>query len=425
MTWRAPEIDRRHEPFVADERTMLRGWLDYHRETLLHKCAGLTAEQLRDRGRRAVGLTLLGLVRHMADVERWWFRRLRRPGARPDLYCTTETRTPTSTTSTPPTPRPPSPPSAPRSSWPTGRWPPVPLDETLRQPARQDACQPALDLRPHDRGVRPAQRPRRPDPGTHRRRHRLLIRPAGGRDVTTDRPAGAHPPLCTECHRRLAGEADNLRSMDTVVIRFVTLDDDNESTEEATVSPAPEVAPARRRPLGPPGEVDAVAPDGARAANSPNWARCSPPWPPRRISSSGCSASSGTGSGDVARPGRGAHRRARAGRRERHRRRTAPTDRGVHRPGVPTGTMRRALIIANEAYTDPQFASLPGAVADADSLREVLENQAIGAFDDVRVLRNRTVHDIGRAVAVFFPPRRARRPAAPAHLGARAEGRTR
>lgn len=64
--------------------------------------------------------------------------------------------------------------------------------------------------------------------------------------------------------------------------------------------------------------------------------------------------------------------------------------------------MRRALIIANEAYADPQFASLPGAVADADSLREVLENPAIGAFDDVRVLRNRTVHDVGRAVAVFF-----------------------
>ncbi|MFI5833151.1 caspase family protein [Micromonospora sp. NPDC051300] len=64
--------------------------------------------------------------------------------------------------------------------------------------------------------------------------------------------------------------------------------------------------------------------------------------------------------------------------------------------------MRRALIIANEAYADPQFVSLPGAVADADSLREVLENPAIGAFDDVRVLRNRTVHDIGRAVANFF-----------------------
>ncbi|KAB1909649.1 DinB family protein [Micromonospora sp. AMSO31t] len=74
MTWRAPEIDRRTEPYVGDERAMLEGWLDYHRDTLLHKCAGLTAEQLRTASVEPSTLTLLGLVRHMADVERWWFR---------------------------------------------------------------------------------------------------------------------------------------------------------------------------------------------------------------------------------------------------------------------------------------------------------------------------------------------------------------
>ncbi|MET7970008.1 DinB family protein [Micromonospora sp. NPDC005305] len=74
MTWRAPEIDRKTEPYVGDERTMLEGWLDYHRDTLLHKCAGLTAEQLRTASVEPSTLTLLGLVRHMADVERWWFR---------------------------------------------------------------------------------------------------------------------------------------------------------------------------------------------------------------------------------------------------------------------------------------------------------------------------------------------------------------
>ncbi|MFI2650869.1 DinB family protein [Micromonospora fulviviridis] len=74
MTWRAPEIDRSHEPYIGDERTMLEGWLDYHRDTLLHKCAGLTAEQLRTASVEPSGLTLLGLVRHLADVERWWFR---------------------------------------------------------------------------------------------------------------------------------------------------------------------------------------------------------------------------------------------------------------------------------------------------------------------------------------------------------------
>ncbi|MFG1655644.1 DinB family protein [Micromonospora chersina] len=74
MTWRAPEIDRSHEPYVGDERTMLEGWLDYHRDTLLYKCAGLTAEQLRTASVEPSTLTLLGLVRHMAGVERWWFR---------------------------------------------------------------------------------------------------------------------------------------------------------------------------------------------------------------------------------------------------------------------------------------------------------------------------------------------------------------
>ncbi|MEU8068398.1 MULTISPECIES: DinB family protein [unclassified Micromonospora] len=86
MTWTVPEIDRRHEPYVADERTMLEGWLDHHRDTLVHKCAGLTAEQLRTRSVEPSGLTLLGLVRHMADVERWWFR-VRATGQElPDLY---------------------------------------------------------------------------------------------------------------------------------------------------------------------------------------------------------------------------------------------------------------------------------------------------------------------------------------------------
>ncbi|MDG4792554.1 DinB family protein [Micromonospora sp. WMMD1082] len=74
MTWRAPEITRAAEPYVGDERTILAGWLDYHRQTLLHKCAGLTADQLRTASVEPSGLTLLGLVRHLAEVETWWFR---------------------------------------------------------------------------------------------------------------------------------------------------------------------------------------------------------------------------------------------------------------------------------------------------------------------------------------------------------------
>ncbi len=59
---------------VADERTALEQWLDYHRATLLLKCAGLTAEQLKRRAAPPSTLSLLGLVRHLTEVERWWFR---------------------------------------------------------------------------------------------------------------------------------------------------------------------------------------------------------------------------------------------------------------------------------------------------------------------------------------------------------------
>ncbi|WP_432924713.1 DinB family protein [Microbispora sp. CA-135349] len=62
-------------PVTADERTMLRAWLDWHRETLAVKCEGLTEEQLRLRSVPPSSMSLLGLVRHMADVERSWFRR--------------------------------------------------------------------------------------------------------------------------------------------------------------------------------------------------------------------------------------------------------------------------------------------------------------------------------------------------------------
>ena len=54
---------------------MLEAWLDFHRQTLLMKCSGLTAEQLRRRAAPPSSLSLLGLVRHMAEVERAWFRR--------------------------------------------------------------------------------------------------------------------------------------------------------------------------------------------------------------------------------------------------------------------------------------------------------------------------------------------------------------
>ena len=75
MRWTAPQITRQSTTLVAGERQMLEAWLDFHRQTLLGKCSGLTAEQLRQRSAPPPTLSLLGLVRHMADVERGWFRR--------------------------------------------------------------------------------------------------------------------------------------------------------------------------------------------------------------------------------------------------------------------------------------------------------------------------------------------------------------
>ncbi|MEW2446728.1 DinB family protein [Streptomyces parvulus] len=68
--------ERREPAPDADERTMLEGWLEYHRQTLAWKCEGLTDEQLRTASVSPSGLTLMGLVRHMAEVERSWYRRV-------------------------------------------------------------------------------------------------------------------------------------------------------------------------------------------------------------------------------------------------------------------------------------------------------------------------------------------------------------
>jgi uncharacterized damage-inducible protein DinB len=63
-------------PFVSDERTGLEAWLEWHRITLLIKCEGLDGEQLRSRPIPTSLMSLHGLVRHMAEVERNWFRRV-------------------------------------------------------------------------------------------------------------------------------------------------------------------------------------------------------------------------------------------------------------------------------------------------------------------------------------------------------------
>lgn len=79
----APALD-------AAERTMLEGWLDYHRATLAMKCAGLTDSQLREASVPPSEFTLLGLVRHLAENERGWFREVLAGEELPPIYGTEE-----------------------------------------------------------------------------------------------------------------------------------------------------------------------------------------------------------------------------------------------------------------------------------------------------------------------------------------------
>ncbi|HEY3501963.1 MAG TPA: DinB family protein [Actinocatenispora sp.] len=72
----AHEIVRDRRPPVADERTTMLAFLRWHRQTLALKCAGLDPAQLARQPLAPSALSLLGLVRHAADSERFWFRQV-------------------------------------------------------------------------------------------------------------------------------------------------------------------------------------------------------------------------------------------------------------------------------------------------------------------------------------------------------------
>ncbi|MGF6886153.1 putative damage-inducible protein DinB [Nocardia sp. GAS34] len=74
MTWTVPEVQRTRAMAEGGERETLQSWLDFHRATLLWKCRGLTAEQLKTRSVEPSAMSLLGLIRHMTEVEQAWFR---------------------------------------------------------------------------------------------------------------------------------------------------------------------------------------------------------------------------------------------------------------------------------------------------------------------------------------------------------------
>jgi uncharacterized damage-inducible protein DinB len=85
--WTDPDKDPRDsgKP-LTDERSTLLEYLRAYRLTLEMKCADLTPEQLAQRSVPPSTMSLLGLVRHLADVERYWFRQVMAGEDVPKLY---------------------------------------------------------------------------------------------------------------------------------------------------------------------------------------------------------------------------------------------------------------------------------------------------------------------------------------------------
>jgi uncharacterized damage-inducible protein DinB len=74
VTWTVPTPSPVDGPLTGDDRPILEGYLAWERATLLNICAGLDGGQLATRPIASSNLSLLGIVRHLAKVERIWFR---------------------------------------------------------------------------------------------------------------------------------------------------------------------------------------------------------------------------------------------------------------------------------------------------------------------------------------------------------------
>ena len=77
-------------PTAAGERELLQGFLDFHRGTLLWKVSGLTGEQLVQRAVEPSSMSLIGLVRHLSEVEKYWFHRALAQAPSEPTFWTTE-----------------------------------------------------------------------------------------------------------------------------------------------------------------------------------------------------------------------------------------------------------------------------------------------------------------------------------------------
>jgi uncharacterized damage-inducible protein DinB len=88
----APDDDPRSDAPSVGERATLIDFLTGARQTLELKCQGLDAEQMARRTVPPSDMSLLGLIRHLADVERHWFRQVLSGEDAPRRYRTSEDR---------------------------------------------------------------------------------------------------------------------------------------------------------------------------------------------------------------------------------------------------------------------------------------------------------------------------------------------
>jgi hypothetical protein len=155
-----PENDPREDgPTLGDERATLVQFLRCHRATLELKCSGLDAADLARRSVEPSTLSLLGLVRHMADVERGWFRRVMAGGDAPPHFYSKSEPDGDFDGAVPD-------PELVAEAWDTWRAE-VAFTDRFVAVARGDVV--ALGAGAHGGGVRPAQRPRRPAARADRR----------------------------------------------------------------------------------------------------------------------------------------------------------------------------------------------------------------------------------------------------------------
>jgi hypothetical protein len=171
VSWTAAEYVLPDEPFTGAERLALDGFLDRYRGSFLNRCSGLTAGQLPERPVPRSNLSLIGIARHLTDVELTYFRR-RWGGQEIASYYASEDRPDTDFEDA-------SPATAERdlqrlvaeqAAGGGGHG----AGGDLREPALgRDVA--ALGSDPHDRRVRGAHRAGRPDQGADRREGRLVV----------------------------------------------------------------------------------------------------------------------------------------------------------------------------------------------------------------------------------------------------------